>query len=241
MWIVHTEGAMRSCLSVAAVTSVLAALVSLLGLGDHILTYQFAVIIIAGTAYFGLSVPALFADNERLRQLLMVDSLTGATSRPFFIEAARRELERARRDRTPLSLIIFDLDEFKAINDRHGHQAGDAVLRQLGQILNSSIRSIDIVARYGGDEFCTVMPEADGTICAQFMERLRGSISEARIRSEGMPHDLSCTISLGGAVFPDHGQDPDSLIYAADMALLKAKEGGRDRFVLFESNSAVEG
>ena len=175
---------------------------------------------------------------ERIEELSYTDNLTGLANRRYMFKRLAEEISRARRYERRLSVILFDLDQLKAINDRHGHQAGDAVLKQLGQILNDSIRSIDIVARYGGDEFCAVMPEADGAICARFMERLRRAIAEARIQSEGLPHDLSYTISLGGAVFPDHGSDPKSLIYAADMALLKAKESGRDRSVLFESAKA---
>jgi diguanylate cyclase (GGDEF)-like protein len=172
---------------------------------------------------------------ERIEELSYTDNLTGLSNRRYMFKRLAEEISRARRYDRRLAVILFDLDQLKVVNDRHGHQAGDAVLKQLGQTLTGSIRSIDIVARYGGDEFCVVMPEADGAICSRFMERLRGSIAQMRIKTEGMSNDLGCTISLGGAVFPDQGKDPDSLIYAADMALLKAKESGRNRSVLFEA------
>jgi diguanylate cyclase (GGDEF)-like protein len=105
----------------------------------------------------------------------------------------------------------------------------------MGAILKSSIRAIDIIARYGGDEFCVIMPEADATTCRRFMERLQGRIFEAKFHLSDAQPEVTCTISQGGAVFPLHGKDPESLFRAADLALLKAKEQGRNQFLIPEA------
>jgi diguanylate cyclase (GGDEF)-like protein len=90
------------------------------------------------------------------------------------------------------------------------------------------------VARYGGDEFCVIMPEADEETCSQFMKRLKAQVNRSRFTAEGVPDYISCTVSLGGAVFPDHADEAKKLIHVADMALLRAKESGRDRCLLYE-------
>ena len=110
--------------------------------------------------------------------------------------------------------------------------AGDAILRQMGVILRKSIRAIDIVARYGGDEFCVIMPEADANTCVKFMDRLQQKIAGTTFEFEGQPLGLSCTVSLGGAIYPDHAQGTRELIEAADKALLRAKESGRNKALI---------
>jgi diguanylate cyclase (GGDEF)-like protein len=166
---------------------------------------------------------------EEVESLSYTDNLTGLVNQRYFMRRLDEEIDRARRYSRSLALIIFDIDELKSINDRYGHQAGDQVLMQMGATLGDSIRSIDVVARYGGDEFCIIMPESDRATCARFMQRLKQKIASSRFRLNQLDKEVTCTVSLGGAVFPDNAENAEQLIYAADMALLKAKESGRNR------------
>ena len=170
----------------------------------------------------------------RIEELSYTDNLTGLANQRYFLRRFDEEISRAQRYGRKLAFILFDLDELKATNDTYGHLAGDAILKQLGEILRNSIRSIDVVARYGGDEFCVIMPEADQETCRRFMKRLQNAISTTKFRIDNADEPLRCTVSLGGAIFPDHGDDSRQMIHAADMALLKAKESGRNKSLVFE-------
>ncbi len=173
---------------------------------------------------------------ERVEEMSYTDNLTGLANRRYFFRRLEEEVSRARRYNRQVALIIFDLDGLKQTNDTYGHLAGDAVLKQMGAILRRSIRTIDVVARYGGDEFCVIMPEADEATCSIFMHRLQSEISRSHFRVEGVENALSTTVSLGGAIFPDHGEDPRQLVFAADMALLRAKETGRNRSLIYSAD-----
>jgi len=161
------------------------------------------------------------------------DALTGLSNQRYMYKRLDEEINRARRYSRPLAFIIFDIDELKTINDTYGHQAGDALIKQVGQALKKSIRAMDIVARYGGDEFCVVMPESDQETCVKFMQRMLDTIAGIDIMLEGHSQPIHCSVSMGGALFPVHAQDPQKLIYSADMALLAAKESGRNRFLIY--------
>jgi diguanylate cyclase (GGDEF)-like protein len=170
---------------------------------------------------------------DEMQELSFTDSLTGLANQRYFRKRLREEIDRARRYNRSLALIIFDLDDLKSVNDRYGHLAGDNVIQRMGPILRSCIRAIDIVARYGGDEFCVIMPEADGVICERFMERLHLKFSGNRFPLSDLGVEITCTISLGGAVFPLQAGTDDELIFAADMALLQAKARGRNQYLLY--------
>ncbi len=175
---------------------------------------------------------------EIAEELSFTDALTGLANQRYLYKRLREEISRAKRFKRHLAFVLFDLDELKTVNDSFGHQAGDMVLRQVGQSLKKSIREIDIIARYGGDEFCVIMPEADSQTCAKFMDRILKTISKTRIMLENSSEPLYCTVSLGGAVFPIHASDGKSLVYKADMALLRAKNRGRNRYIMYAAESA---
>jgi diguanylate cyclase (GGDEF)-like protein len=173
------------------------------------------------------------ASYQQLEVMSYTDPLTGLANQRYLMKRLSEEINRSARYQRQLALIMFDVDSLKKINDTLGHLAGDEVLRQMGAIFKTSIRAIDLVARYGGDEFCIIMPEADDETCLKFMERLRAEVASCPIRVDETSNLIHCTVSLGGAVFPQHGDDARKLIFSADMALLKAKEQGRNGFLLF--------
>jgi diguanylate cyclase (GGDEF)-like protein len=176
---------------------------------------------------------------EQLEELSYTDNLTGLSNQRYFRKRLAEEVHRARRYQRNLALIMFDLDDLKGINDAHGHLAGDAVIGRFGPILKNSIRTIDIIARYGGDEFCVIMPEADAPTCLQFMQRLRMKLDETVFSLDDPPAEIRCTISLGGAIFPLHADTDQKLIFAADMALLKAKARGRNQSLLYSPETMI--
>jgi diguanylate cyclase (GGDEF)-like protein len=166
---------------------------------------------------------------EATRQLATTDSMTGVANHREFQARLDRELQRARRSREPLALLMCDLDHFKRINDTAGHPAGDAVLRYLTQeILTPMVRPKDMVARYGGDEFVIMLRGVDGRTAAGIAERIRQAFAAQPLVYEGkMLGNLS--LSLGLATFPRDGETRESLIQAADQALYVAKRNGRNR------------
>lgn len=166
-----------------------------------------------------------YQDIELERQA-RTDPLTGAMNRLALAESIARELSRAQRNSRPLSLLMFDLDFFKQLNDRLGHLAGDAALKNVAAATQRQLRASDLLARYGGEEFVVVLPDADKTQAIETAERLR-----KRIESLGIPcgDGTALTASFGVATFPADGDDFDSLVAGADAALYNAKQSGRNR------------
>jgi diguanylate cyclase (GGDEF)-like protein len=171
--------------------------------------------------------------NEQLRRLVGIDALTGIPNRRHFDESLARELERAARERRPVSLILADIDGFKRYNDAYGHAAGDRTLREVAQALSTSFRrGSDLAARYGGEEFAVILPGVDQKHGSLFAERLRRIVWRLALPHAGAPAGERVTISLGVAtVLPDHGAGSQELIVAADAALYRAKFLGRNRHV----------
>ena len=169
--------------------------------------------------------------RETLRQQSVRDPLTGLYNRRFLEETLDRELSRLERKNLPLSLIMIDVDNFKNFNDTFGHEAGDAVLRDLGGVLQRYVRGSDIACRYGGEEFTVILPEADIDIGRERAEMLRGAARELRLVHDGKSLG-AVTLSLGVACFPGHGRRREHLLQAADAALYEAKNRGRDSVVV---------
>jgi len=181
---------------------------------------------------------------ETMRRTSLIDPLTGVNNRRFLEQRIEEEIDRSLRSRKPLSCLFLDIDFFKRINDSFGHQAGDYVLAQVAISIKKQLRSNDVLSRYGGEEFVTLLSESDEAIAGDIAERIRSSIGSLTIHYNGQ--DIPVTISIGVATFDPNrtGQNPvckkaEGLIQAADTALYEAKHDGRNRVknsgVLLES------
>lgn len=168
--------------------------------------------------------------SAALREDSILDALTGLFNRRYFDAALPREISRATRDKAPLAVLMLDVDHFKIFNDTHGHDAGDAVLRALGQALRSNCRQADTACRFGGEEFTILLPNTTETDAREWGERLRQLLRDMEITSSGVVLP-AVTVSLGLALYPIHGQDGYALLKAADNAMYCAKHAGRDRLM----------
>ncbi|HCY85272.1 MAG TPA: diguanylate cyclase response regulator [Desulfobacteraceae bacterium] len=170
--------------------------------------------------------------NEKLRQLSSLDGLTDLPNRRFFDETLVREWQRGRRKQTPLTLIIADIDHFKAYNDAYGHVIGDDCLKKVARGLDKSIlRDVDIIARYGGEEFAAILPETDQDGGILIAERMLSTIRKLNITHEHSKTADHVTVSLGVATtIPSDSANATRLIQAADRALYTAKASGRNAF-----------
>ena len=157
-----------------------------------------------------------------------IDDVTEVYNARYLLSAAENEIRRAKRYRNPLSLIFLDIDRFKLVNDNHGHLVGSQTLRNLSQLLLQSIRQVDTLARYGGDEFTILLPDSDHEAALRVAERIRKSVEE-QLFEAGANGPLRLTLSLGVSSFPAHGADRSQLLDAADKAMYRAKSLGRNR------------
>ena len=164
---------------------------------------------------------------KKVQEMSITDSLTEISTRRYFIERFTEEVRRSMRQKTNLSFLMLDLDNFKENNDKYGHLVGDVILREVSRILKASLREIDMIGRYGGEEFAIVLSGTARKGAHQVAERIRESIEGAVFKA--YDEVVSTTISAGISVFPEDGADVESLIEHADKALYKAKESGRNR------------
>jgi diguanylate cyclase (GGDEF)-like protein len=169
--------------------------------------------------------------RETLKQQATRDPLTGLFNRRYMEETLNREISRAARSATPLGIIMVDLDHFRRFNNTFGHEAGDLVLQNLGTFLQSNIRKEDVACRYGGEEFIVILPGAPLEITRKRAETLRHNVQNLQINYNGKLLD-NVTLSMGVALFPDHGETGDAVLLAADAALYGAKHTGRNRLRL---------
>ncbi len=169
--------------------------------------------------------------NDQLRQLSAIDSLTGLLNRRRFDEILVEEWQRGARDRKSLSLLIIDIDHFKAYNDTYGHLQGDEALKKVANVLARTIRRpVDKVARYGGEEFVVILPDTEREGSWQVAEKMRRAILTLAVEHSASPTDQLLTISVGIAtVIPLLGKPAVNLVAQADSALYEAKEAGRNR------------
>jgi len=178
---------------------------------------------------------ALALANLRLRETLrsqsILDPLTGLFNRRYMEETLELELARAARGERAIGIILLDLDHFKPLNDSWGHDAGDALLRELAGVLKSRVRDGDIACRYGGEEFVLILPEASLELARRRAEELREEVKRLHVSHRGRVIG-PITVSLGVAAFPEHGKNSAALLHAADAALYRAKAEGRDRVTI---------
>jgi diguanylate cyclase (GGDEF)-like protein len=165
--------------------------------------------------------------EQKLMALNMIDSLTGVNNRRSLESHLKEEVDRHKRYSHPLSLIMFDIDHFKAVNDTYGHQCGDYILQSIAEIIRNSIRSEDILARYGGEEFCCLLPETPMEAAMILAERFRIKIADHVF--EFCQSSIRVTISLGVSAMSAKAMTPDLLLKKADDGLYMAKNRGRNR------------
>ncbi len=223
MWIACTESPFFNILSVAVGSFAIALLVHALDLKEFAMVYQFAINVIAANALFGLALPTLIAHNIMLRRVADTDSLTQAASRDCLEQRAQLDIIRCRQQRQALAVIVFDIDHFKAINDRFGHAVGDKALKHVCLIAQQALRPTDMLGRFGGDEFVALLPGNDGAAAFDIAERIRTHVCESKL--EGV-HTITASFGIAQMQELD---TYETMFERADQALYKAKQEGRNR------------
>ncbi|MCR9143289.1 MAG: sensor domain-containing diguanylate cyclase [bacterium] len=181
------------------------------------------------------SLSGVAVENARLYERATVDMMTGLKNHAYFQSRFREERERAAKRKTPLALLLTDVDKFKVFNDTHGHQAGDEVLKAVARVLNAAARKSDTAARYGGEEFCMIMPGADQETAMEHAEMIRKNIESMTVMHEGK--EMKVTLSVGVSLF-----DPEldlktnkTMVERSDKALYACKHGGRNQVQIYSS------
>ena len=171
---------------------------------------------------------------QHVQEMATLDSLTQVFTRRYWFQRSNEELERSGKFKYPLSCLMIDVDKFKDFNDTYGHLVGDAILAAVARVIKENIRQIDLLGKYGGEEFCLILAETD-IQGAQFVaERIRSAAQDAVVQA--YDEVLSVTISIGIAGFPDDSLDLSGLMDKADQALYQAKETGRNRVCVFRKH-----
>lgn len=173
--------------------------------------------------------------ERELKRIAQTDMLTGLANRRHFMELAELELSRACRYGDPLTVLMLDIDQFKRVNDTHGHQTGDRVIQSVGRLCHETLREVDVIGRIGGEEFAIILPQTGSEQAVEAAERLREVIANSEIpMKKGMP--LHCTVSIGVATMVDTMTNLDTLLGHADKSLYDAKQAGRNRVGIHASN-----
>ncbi|OYD85024.1 GGDEF domain-containing protein [Azospirillum brasilense] len=182
-----------------------------------------------GFGFLAMTSEKLQADLDRIGT---IDPLTGAYNRRAFLKHAERELLRAQRSGAPLTLLLLDLDRFKRVNDTFGHLAGDALLRLFSETVTARLRRTDLFGRYGGEEFCLLLPDTDRNGAVTLAEALRRDVAARPLPFQG--HEIAASVSIGIAPCRN-GEDLDAALAAADLALYRAKRNGRNQVMVADA------
>jgi len=223
MWIVHTETAFRAAIGLAVLSFTSAALIMQFGMDTYAYIYQFSLNVTACSTYFSLGVPALVSYNKSLFEKAHTDFLTKTLSREQFYYLSERRISHNKRNNEGASLLLFDIDNFKKINDTHGHTIGDEVLSQLAKRVQESLRSTDLLGRFGGDEFIVLLPNTSVEKAYQVAEQLRLRINAEPFSAKAL--SITCSFGITQVVVE---QDLHHAFQAADSALLQAKKQGKN-------------
>jgi len=172
--------------------------------------------------------------NKELKRLSQTDRLTNLNNRGYWEECLLKEFQRQRRTHHISSLLIFDIDHFKRVNDGYGHAAGDEAILHLAKILRKNLRETDIGGRYGGEEYAVILTETDAEHAKIFAERVRRIVEASHVMYNGI--EIKFTISMGIAEYSDDYENHQNWIEAADSALYEAKQGGRNQVKLYNPN-----
>jgi diguanylate cyclase (GGDEF)-like protein len=176
------------------------------------------------------------AISEKMNSLIIRESLTGLFNQNYIRQRLEEEIYRSRRYNHPVSLLMIDLDNFKSMNDRYGHTAGDHLLKYFSQLITETVRPSDIAARYGGEEFLIILPETAEEEALIVADRIQKRISLYPFRIDSRKEDVQFTISVGVSTFPEFGQSGDELITLADVALYQAKKEGKNKVAIYNNN-----
>jgi diguanylate cyclase (GGDEF)-like protein len=171
--------------------------------------------------------------SEHLKTMSISDPLTGCHNRRYFTEISAKMVSAAQRHRRRIAILMIDIDFFKAINDNHGHPAGDEVLKAVAEICKTTLRSPDFLVRFGGEEFVAVLPDTSQEEALIVAERLRAAVETLRVSA--VEAAIAVTVSLGCSEYIDSEKSIDKALARADVALYQAKRGGRNRVVTYEA------
>ena len=219
MWIATTESPIFNTLSLVVSSLLIVLLVHLLNLMEYVMIYQFAINVIAANALFGVAIPQLKAYNRELEDMVYTDTLTQVSSRQYLIQRSKIEIEKSHQQQSDLTLVVFDLDNFKSINDNYGHSQGDFVLKKICKTIEAIIRKNDLIARFGGDEFIILFPEKNINTSYKIVDEIRQSINQIKIGQ------TLISSSFGMAQLQAE-EGFTALFNRADKALYLSKENG---------------
>jgi diguanylate cyclase (GGDEF)-like protein len=166
--------------------------------------------------------------HQQMEKLTIIDELTGTYNFRYFRIRLEDEQRRAARYGTPLSLIMIDIDWFKTLNDRFGHQTGNTSLKQLARVIGTCVRDVDIVARYGGEEFIVILPQTATEETHRIAERIRRKVEQTEFGPDSTGRPLPLTVSIGISCYPDNGRPEGDLVDSVDRAMYRAKGGGKN-------------